>query len=149
MSSPLHTPESLNAWAKGSFVELLDIRIVEVAQRRLTAEMEVRSELIAPNGYLHAGSIVALADTAAGFGCRANLPAGGSGFTTIELKSNFLGTATEGMLTCEAVLVHGGRTTQVWDATVTARATGKTIALFRCTQLVLYPRTEGQSEDKR
>jgi uncharacterized protein (TIGR00369 family) len=139
----------MNAWATGSFVELLGIRIVEVEQRRLTAEMEVRSELIAPNGYLHAGSIVALADTAAGFGCRANLPAGANGFTTIELKSNFLGTATEGMLTCEAVLAHGGRTTQVWDATVTAQATGKTLALFRCTQLVLYPRTQGQSEDKR
>ena len=139
----------MNAWARGSFVELLGIRIVEVAQRRLLAEMEVRSELIAPNGYLHAGSVVAFADTAAGFGCRANLPAGAVGFTTIELKSNFLGTATEGMLSCEAILAHGGRTTQVWDATVMAQATGKTLALFRCTQLVLYPRTEGQSEDKR
>lgn len=142
MSSPLQTPESMNAWAAGSFVELMGIRIVAVEHGRLTAEMEIRSELIAPNGYLHAGSVIALADTAAGFGCRVNLPASATGFTTIELKSNFLGTATEGMLVCDATMAHGGRTTQVWDAVVRERASGKTLALFRCTQLVLYPRPE-------
>jgi uncharacterized protein (TIGR00369 family) len=92
--------------------------------------------LLAPNGYLHAGAIVALADTACGYGCFAFLPEGGTGFTTIELKTNFLGTAREGTLECEALRVHGGRTTQVWDATV--RREAKTIALFRCTQLILY-----------
>jgi 1,4-dihydroxy-2-naphthoyl-CoA hydrolase len=96
----------------------------------------VRPDLLAPNGYLHAGAVVALADTACGYGCFASLPEGGAGFTTIELKTNFLGTAREGTLDCEALRVHGGRTTQVWDATV--RSEAKTIALFRCTQLILY-----------
>jgi 1,4-dihydroxy-2-naphthoyl-CoA hydrolase len=67
----------------------------------------------------------------------ASLPAGATGFTTIELKTNFLGTALAGTLLCEAKRVHGGRTTQVWDATVTDES-GKTLALFRCTQLLLY-----------
>jgi uncharacterized protein (TIGR00369 family) len=98
----------------------------------------VREELLAPNGYLHAAAVVALADTACGYGCIASLPEGGSGFTTIELKTNFLGTATEGVLGCEAKLLHGGRTTQIWDAIVTNEESGKALALFRCTQLILY-----------
>ena len=62
------------------------------------------------------------------------------GFTTVELKSNLLGTKRAGVIGCEARLVHGGRTTQVWDATVTDAEGGRPLALFRCTQLVLYPR---------
>jgi 1,4-dihydroxy-2-naphthoyl-CoA hydrolase len=88
---------------------------------------------------LHAASVVALADTLCGFGCFHNRPEGARGFTTIELKTNFLGSALDGTLSCEARLQHGGRTTQVWDATVRDGA-GKVIALFRCTQLILYPR---------
>jgi uncharacterized protein (TIGR00369 family) len=84
--------------------------------------------------------VISLADTACGYGALRSLPAGGTGFTTIELKANFLGTAREGAIACEARLVHGGGTTQVWDATVVDERTAKTIALFRCTQLVLYPR---------
>ena len=103
--------------------------------------MTVAKHHMAPNGFLHAASVIALADSACGYGCVVSLPDGASGFTTIELKSNFLGTVREGGgVACEATLVHGGRNTQVWDATVTAEATGKTIALFRCTQMVLYPK---------
>lgn len=134
------TVEELNGWSPGTFVALLGIRIMSVEPGRLTSEMQVRPDLIAPNGYLHAGSIVTLADTSAGFGCRAHLPEGASGFTTVELKSNFLGTAREGMLDCVATLEHGGRTTQIWDAFVVERSTGRRLALFRCTQMILYPR---------
>ncbi len=109
-----------------------------VEDGRVELRLPIRSELLAPNGFLHAGSVVALADTACGYGCFASLPARGTGFTTIELKTNFLGTAREGTLRCVATRAHGGKTTQVWDATVTHEASGKTVALFRCTQLVLY-----------
>ena len=96
---------------------------------------------MAPNGFLHAASVIALADTSCGYGSQVSLPAGATGFTTIELKSNFMGTATVGdEIACRARMVHGGRTTQVWDAEV-ADGTGRTLALFRCTQMVLYPRT--------
>ena len=103
------------------------------------ATLAVQRHLMAPNGYLHAGTVVSLADTACGYGCIASLPEGAVGFTTIELKSNFLGTAREGNIDCVATAAHTGRTTQLWDAVVTHRETGKTIALFRCTQLILYP----------
>ncbi len=99
---------------------------------------EIGKQHLAPNGYLHAASVVALADTACGYGCIMSLPEGASNFTTAELKANFIGTAREGGISCEARLLHGGRTTQVWDAEVKSEATGKTIALFRCTQIVLY-----------
>lgn len=118
----------------------LGIKMVEVNNAKVTAEMEVTPSHLAPNGYLHAGSVVTLADTSCGFGCMATLPEGAVSFTTMELKSNHLGTARDGVVDCEATLAHGGRTTQVWDAKVTNRATGKTIALFRCTQMILYPR---------
>ena len=93
---------------------------------------------LAPNGYLHAASVVALADTACGYGCVTSLPEGAAGFTTAELKANFIGTALAGGVICDARLVHGGRTTQVWDAEVKSEGPGKTIALFRCTQIILY-----------
>jgi uncharacterized protein (TIGR00369 family) len=118
----------------------LGIAIVDMALREVHAELSVRTELMAPNGFLHAGTIVTLADTAAGCGCAHHLPDDASGFTTIELKSNHLATARDGTLDCVARAVHIGRTTQVWDATVTHRESGKTLALFRCTQMVLYPK---------
>jgi uncharacterized protein (TIGR00369 family) len=93
-------------------------------------------------GYLHAATVIALADTTCGYGTIADLPGGAQNFTTIELKSNFLGTAREGVISCIATIVHSGRTTQVWDAQVADEARDKTIALFRCTQLILYPRPE-------
>ena len=119
----------------------LGLEVVSVAKHEVRARMPVVPELLAPNGYLHAGSVVTLADTCAGYGCLVNLPQGAAGFTTIELKSNHLGTALEGVLLAIATPVHLGRTTQVWDALVTHEQSGKTLALFRCTQMVLYAKS--------
>jgi uncharacterized protein (TIGR00369 family) len=102
----------------------------------VVAEMRVHTALMAPNGFLHGGSIVALADTACGFGCWLSLPEDAPGFTTVELKTNFVGAAREGVLRCTARRIHFGRTTQVWDAEVTTED-GRVVALFRCTQLLL------------
>lgn len=134
------TPDHFNERGAENLPGLLGIRILSVDTSGVHAELPVRRALLAPNGYLHAGTVVTLADTCAGYACVANLPKGASGFTTIELKSNHLGTAVEGTIECVSRPVHLGRNTQVWDATVTHRETGKTIALFRCTQMVLYPK---------
>ncbi len=115
----------------------MGIKVVEVGQGFLKAELEVRQALFAPNGFLHAGTVVTLADTACGYGCSAHLQPGAKGFTTIELKSNHLGTARDGVIEVVAKASHTGRTTHVWDAEVKHRGTGKTIALFRCTQMIL------------
>ena len=134
------TPEHFNQLGVGKLPGHLGIVITHVGPSAVRAELALRGQLMAANGYLHAGSVVTLADTAAGYGCVAHLPASASGFTTVELKSNHLGTAHEGSIDCVASAVHLGRSTQVWDAVVTHRETGKTLALFRCTQMVLYGR---------
>ena len=132
--------ERLNQRGDGTLPGLLGVEIVAADDGRVGSRLPLRGELMAPNGYLHAATIVALADTSCGYGCFASLPEGASGFTTVELKSNFLGTKRDGVIACEAVRVHGGRATQVWDATVTDEDSGKKLALFRCTQMILYPR---------
>lgn len=133
------TPEHFNRRSEGHLPGHLGIVIDVVDATGVRSHLPFAAHLMAPNGFLHAGSVVTLADTSCGYGCVANLPDGANGFTTIELKSNHLGTARDGTIECVATPVHLGRTTQVWDATVTHRESGKTIALFRCTQMVLYP----------
>lgn len=117
---------------------LLGIAITAIEGLEIHAELSVKQALMAPNGFLHAGSVLSLADTAAGYGCVANLPEGAKGFTTLEIKSNHLGTVRDGVVSCVAKAAHVGKSTQVWDAVVRDKATGKTIALFRCTQMILY-----------
>jgi uncharacterized protein (TIGR00369 family) len=119
---------------------LLGLELLELAEGSSRMRCVVEQRHLASNGYLHAASVVALADTTAGYGCVANLPDGAIGFTTIELKSNHLGTVTEGSIVSNGTLAHGGRRTQVWDVVVTAGETGSEIALFRCTQMILYPK---------
>jgi 1,4-dihydroxy-2-naphthoyl-CoA hydrolase len=118
---------------------LLGMEFLTVSADAVESRMMVAKRVMAPNGYLHAATIIALADTSCGYGCVAALPAGASGFTTIELKSNFLGTAREGAIVCRATPVHRGRTTHVWDALVAVEG-GAKIAHFRCTQMILWPR---------
>ena len=132
--------ERFNHFGKEYLPGLLGVVVNHVGKERLSAELTVRQALLAPNGYLHAGTVVTLADTACGYACVANLPEGASSFTTIELKSNFIGTAREGVIECEATALHMGRTTQVWDAVVKRRDTGKMIPSFRCTQMILWPK---------
>lgn len=134
------TTDYFNNLSLGHFPEHLGISITHVGPLEVIAELLVRSELMAPNGFLHAGSIVTLADTCAGYGSVANLPEGAFGFTTIELKSNHLGTARDGTIVCVAKATHAGKSTQVWDAVVSHRESGRTLALFRCTQMMLYPK---------
>jgi uncharacterized protein (TIGR00369 family) len=135
-----HTADELNALLPGTLPGLLGIVIDSHEPGRLTAHLDIRPDLLAPNSYLHAATVVALADTSCGLATRALLPEGASGFTTIELKSNHLGTVRDGRISAVATNVHAGRTTQVWDAVVTDDASGRTMALFRCTQSVLWPR---------
>src|SRR5512145_2076803 len=132
------TCEHFNSFGQRHLPGFTGVEIVTVSRKAVESRMPPRREIMAPNGFLHAASVVALADTSCGYGCVATLPEGAKGFTTIELKANFLGTAHEGAIACRATPVHLGRTTQVWDAVVSNEATGAKIALFRCTQMVLW-----------
>jgi len=116
----------------------LDIELAAASKGAVTMQLTIEPHHMAANGFLHAGAVVTLADTACGVGCMTNLPTDAHSFTTVELKSNFLRTATNGSIRAAATLVHGGRRTQVWDASVTD-SQGQLLALFRCTQMLLYP----------
>lgn len=131
--------EAYNQRSAGRLPGYLGMVVTEAVRGRMVLQLQIVPHLLAPNGYLHAGTVVALADTSAGYGCIGHLPDGATGFTTIELKSNHLGTAREGTIVATATPAHMGRSTQVWDSVVSHTETGKTIALFRCTQLILYP----------
>ena len=137
--SPSQRAEALNATFVDNLHALLGMRYDTLEAGRATSRLQVRPDLFAGNGYLHAATVVALADSACAHGCLATLPEGAIGFTTIELKTNFLGTAREGEIVCVATMAHGGRTTQVWDAQVRRGHDERIIALFRCTELILYP----------
>lgn len=132
--------DALRARTDVGLARLLGLQVQDLQPQRARMRLALRPELLAPNGYLHAASVIALADTCCGMACAAHLPEGAAGFTTIELKANFLGTATDGTLETEAAAAHLGRSTQVWDATVRHLESGRTIALFRCTQMVLWPK---------
>jgi len=135
------TLDKLNSRSGDNLPGWFSMKVVEVREGSLTMEYVIRPQYLAPNGFLHAASVIALADTSAGYATIAHLPEGATNFTTIELKSNFIGTATEGMLRSVATCAHQGRTTQVWDAVVTHVESAKTIALFRCTQMILWPKS--------
>lgn len=134
-----HIVQTLNSRIRFGLPERLGIQIdaVSTASKTVDASMLLQEHHLAPNGYCHAGSVISLADTACGAGTAMTLPANAKNFTTIELKSNFVGTALEGVITCRATQLHGGRSTQLWEATVVSPA-GKPMAFFRATQLVLY-----------
>jgi 1,4-dihydroxy-2-naphthoyl-CoA hydrolase len=137
---PEITADVLNARSAGHLPGLVGLTVLRMSAEGLESRLPVRKELLAPNGFLHAASVIALADTSCGYACVANLPQGASGFTTLELKANFLGTTLEGAIYCRATPAHLGRSTQVWDALVTIEGTDRKIALFRCTQMVLWPK---------
>ena len=132
------TPQTFNSIGARKLPGHLGIIITEVSASRVSGELPVVESVMAPNGYLHAGTIVTLADTVSGYGCIASLPADAAGFTTIELKSNHLGTTLDGTIVAVATPLHRGKTTQVWDAVVTHKESGRTLAVFRCTQMILY-----------
>jgi 1,4-dihydroxy-2-naphthoyl-CoA hydrolase len=130
--------ESSRRLLEGTLPGLLGVVLVRVGTGAVDARLPLRPELLAPNGFVHAGTVVTLADTACGMGCLVSLPPEAGSFTTIELKANFIRTAPgDQTLLCEARLVHGGRSTQVWDATVAREGDGRPVALFRCTQYLL------------
>lgn len=140
MKDRFATLEAMNAVGRDQLPGHLGIRFTHGEKGLLEAEIALKTHHLGPNGYLHAGTLVTLADSACGYGCMLALPEGAAGFTTIELKTNFLATTLDGVIAVRAEARHLGRTTQLWDAEVRHRETSKTLALFRCTQMVLWPR---------
>lgn len=124
-----------------NFLDLLGIEIDEAPDAPLAGQFTVTHALIAGTGFLWAPVVIALADALCAFGVSRHWPDGATSFTTIESKANFLSSAREDeRVRGVATPLHVGRTTQVWDAAITNDTTGREMAAYRCTQLLLYPR---------
>ena len=134
--------EFFNSHRQNHLPSMMAMKSVSVSATNFVIEMPVEPYMMNINGSVHGGSIIALADTAAGWGCLSHLPEGATGFTTIELKCNFMGMATDGILSSTATLIHSGRSTQVWDCNVIHQQTDKRIAEMRCTQMIFYPKAD-------
>jgi uncharacterized protein (TIGR00369 family) len=132
--------EDLNRANLGKLPGHLGLEITEVEPGRVAGRFTVRDELVAHTGYLLAGVVLSVADILCAYGVSTAWPDGANGFTTAEVKCNFMSTVRAGDVVATATLLHGGRTTQVWDARVEDPASGKLMAAFRCTQIILYPR---------
>jgi uncharacterized protein (TIGR00369 family) len=126
-----------------NFLNLLGIEIVGEGDETV-GRLTVGHTLIAGTGYLWAPVVLTIADALCAFGVSRHRPEGAASFTTLEAKANFLGSAKEDeSVVGRATPMHLGGTTQVWDATVTNETTGRPMAAYRCTQLLLYPRPRG------
>jgi uncharacterized protein (TIGR00369 family) len=136
------TPLELNEAGADVLPGHLGIEVTHWAAGEVRGRLPLQRALFAPQGFVHGGTLVAFADSLGGYGCVTCLPEGAQGFTTVELKANLVGAARTGDLLGTAMRVHGGRSTQVWDAKVTDE-TGRSVALFRCTQLLLWPKPPG------
>ena len=119
------------AWNVG-LMQHLGMRLVEVGPERVVAELEVGERLTTLGGAVHGGTLMALADTAGAAGTVAN----GVRTATLESKTNFFAAARAGPIRAEAVALHRGRRTHVWQTRVTD-ASGRLLSLTIQTQMVL------------
>ena len=119
---------------------LIGFEAKEIEGGRAVVTLAAGQQHANPMGTLHGGVLCDIADAAMGMAFASTL-APDETFTTIELKCNFFGTARDGAIECVATPVHMGRSTQIWDAIVRHKQSSRDIAIFRCTQLVLWPRS--------
>jgi 1,4-dihydroxy-2-naphthoyl-CoA hydrolase len=131
---------SFNEFFRDKVPGMFGCEVTEISSEGAQGRLTVTEALIAGTGFLFAPVVMGMADFPCAAAIGPHLPDGAS-FTTLEVKTNFVSSARKGdVVTAAAQPVHIGRTTQVWDATVTNATTGRLMALFRNTQLVLLPR---------
>ncbi len=127
-----------NEFAASKHPGMVGVEILTCSPEEVTGHFEVTEPVVAGTGFLWAPVVITLADWLCSVGVGQHIDFETTGFTTVELKTNFLGSAREGdVVFGRARPVHLGRTTQVWDVDIINQANQKTIALFRCTQMLL------------
>jgi uncharacterized protein (TIGR00369 family) len=128
-------PTAMTEALRGTLGERLGIRFVETGKDRVVAELTIRDDLRTVGGALHGGTLMAFADTVGAAATIVNLPPG-AGTTTLESKTNFFAAGREGDVRAEAIPLHRGKRTMVWQTRVTD-AGGRLLSLTIQTQMVL------------
>ncbi|WP_454905022.1 PaaI family thioesterase [Variovorax gossypii] len=132
----MHDIAALQRLLDTLFPGLMGVRLTALEPDRVVAQMEVRPDLCTAGGILHGGAYMAFADTLGAVGTIVNL-AEGKRTTTTDSSTKFIAGARVGsIVTGTSVALHRGRTTMVWQTTVT-NADGKLCAVVTQTQLVL------------
>ena len=131
------TPAELQDRCRGTLADHLGIRFTEASPERVVGELAIRDEVRTVGGALHGGAIMALADMIGAAAALLNLPPG-CATTTLESKTNFFAAGRAGIARAEAIPLHRGRRTTVWQTRVTDNA-GRLLALTIQTQMVLIP----------
>jgi 1,4-dihydroxy-2-naphthoyl-CoA hydrolase len=135
----VRSPEEIVARAneriRGTFAGVLGMEFTHLAADRVEATLAVRQEHKQAWGIVHGGAVMMLADTVAGAGAYMNLGQGQE-TVTVEMKINLIGAVREGTIRAEALPLHRGRTTSIWEARITDEA-GKLVAVSLSTHMVL------------
>jgi len=134
-SSPQQQAAVANERIRGFFPGLVGMQFLEISPDRVLVSLEVREELKQPWGILHGGAIATLLDTAAGAGAVANLERGQQS-VTVEIKVNFIGAVRAGAVTVEAIPLHRGRSTMIWESRA-RDAAGRIVAAGLSTHMTI------------
>ncbi len=129
--------DSLNQFTANKHPGHVGVSLSLCEADRVEGSLVVTEPVVAGTGFLWAPVVITLADWLCAAAMSANLNEDES-FTTVELKTNFLGSAKVGeTVTGVATPQHRGGSTNVWDVEVKNQDKDKVIALFRCTQMIL------------
>jgi|SRR5262245_23919138 len=126
---------AMSSALEGTLAQLLGIEFVEGSEDRVVARLTIRDDLRTVGGSLHGGTLMAFADTVGAAATVLNLPPG-AGTTTLESKTNFFAAGRAGTVRAEAIPLHRGKRTMVWQTRVTDES-GRLLSLTIQTQMVL------------
>lgn len=122
---------------KRTLMETLEIEFTDVGDDFLVARMPVTPRVHQPDGVLHGGASVALAESVGSAGAFIFLNSENASIRGIEIAANHVKSITEGFVYANATILHKGRTTQLWQIRIT-NETGDLISLVKLTTLTLY-----------
>lgn len=130
-------PAALNQMSKNTLGETLGMQFISCTKEKVVITMPVDHRHHQPMGLLHGGASVALAETAASIGAMVNVLEEGKVVVGQEINANHLRSVRDGNVRAEAVPVHIGRTSHVWEIKITHIETGKLLCISRCTMAVI------------
>ena len=129
-------PHSPSRVFLGGMPTTLGMTLVSVTKKKVVAEMVVKDMHRNWNGRVNGGAIMSLADAAGAAGAVLNMPPGHRG-GTLESKTNFFGAGQGPIIRAVSIPLHVGRTTSVWQTTVTNSGDGSRVAIVTQTQMCL------------
>jgi uncharacterized protein (TIGR00369 family) len=131
--------EKLNSVGKNTLMETLDIKFIDVEENKVVATMPVNPKVHQPDGVLHGGATVALAETVGSYAAFLSVDKDTQMVRGIEISANHVKSIKEGLVIATAIPIHKGRTTQLWEIRIVDEQ-DKLISICKLTTMVLSKR---------